>query len=242
VVSPRRPAGGAQAELVCLPAASVSAVRDGTDLVAAATVPMNALTAMLSLELLRLRPGETLLVTGAAGMLGSLSAELALLDGLNVLASARDADRDFLTGIGVVGVVPRDEGLEEAVRDRCPEGVDGVIDGALIGQTISHLVRDGGGMVSPRASYRIEDSRLAVSYVQVSRGLEDTEKIRRIGRLLDEGALTPRIADGGVFPCTQAADAYRLAQRTGLRGRAVITFGNEGTTDHTGVRQERTRP
>jgi NADPH:quinone reductase len=225
VVSSRRLGGGAQAELICVPAASVAPVKEGTDLISAATVPMNALTGMLCLELLGLKPGQTLLITGAAGILGSLSAQLALLDGLNVLANAAAADRDFLLSLGLKTLLPRDAGLEEAIRAACPDGVDGVIDGALIGNRISHLVRDGGGMISPRASYRIEDPRLEISYVQVTSGVEDQEKITRIGRLSEEKKLTPRVAPNGVFPFDRAADAYRMAQEGRFRGRVVITFG-----------------
>lgn len=225
VVNPRRPSGGAHAELISVPAVSVAPLQEGTDLIAAATVPMNALTGMLCLELLGLRAGHTILITGAAGMLGSLSIELALLDGLNVLGNAGEADRDFLTGLGLETILPRDDGLEEALRAACPEGVDGVIDCALIGQRISPLVRDGGGVVSVRRAYEIDDPRLKISYVQVTSGMEDHDKIARIGRLLDEGCLTPRVARDGVFPFSEAPDAYRMAQRRGLRGRVVITFG-----------------
>lgn len=226
VVSPRRPSGGAQAERICVPAASVAPVEEGTDLVSAASVPMNALTGMMCLQLLGLKPGQTLLVTGATGMLGSLSVQLALLDGLTVLANANERDRHFLEGLGIRNILPREEGLEAAVRAACPEGLDGVIDGALIGREISHLVHGGGGMVSPRASYRIEDPRLKINYVQVSSGVEDQEKIARIGRLLGEGKLSPRVAPGGVFPFARAADAYRMAAAGGYRGRILITFGS----------------
>jgi NADPH:quinone reductase-like Zn-dependent oxidoreductase len=224
VVSPRRPSGGAHAEQIAVPAASVAAVRDGVDLVSAATVPMNALTGMLSLELLDLNPGQTLLVTGAAGMLGGLTAELGLLDGLKVLANVGAGDRALVASLGVTNILPRSQGLEEAVRAAYPGGVDGVVDGALIGQEISPLVRDGGGVVSPRATYVIEDPRLNVSYVQVTSGVTDQEKIARIGRLIDEGKLTPRVAPDGVFAFTDAIDAYRMADTGGFRGRVVITF------------------
>lgn len=226
VVSPRRPSGGAHAEQISVPAASVAAVRDDTDLVAAATVPMNALTGMLSLELLGLKAGQTLLVTGAAGMLGSLAVELAVLDGLDVLANVGETDRALVGGLGAARMLPRDQGLEQAIRSAYPDGIDGILDGALIGQKISHLVRSGGGIVSPRASYQIEDPRLKVSYVQVTSGVTDHQKIARIARLLDEGKLTPRVAPEGVFAFTAATDAYRMVAAGGFRGRVVITFSD----------------
>ena len=70
IVNPRRPGGGAQAELVVVPAASVARVPDGTSLEDAATLPMNGLTVRLALDKLALKPGQTLGVTGAAGAVG----------------------------------------------------------------------------------------------------------------------------------------------------------------------------
>jgi NADPH2:quinone reductase len=226
VVSPRRPGGGAQAQQICVPAASVAAVPDGIDMIAAASVPMNALTAILCLDLLSLKPGQTLFVSGATGMLGSLAIQLALQDGLRVIANANEADRPFVAGLGVETILPRGDGLEAAIWAACPQGLDAVIDAALIGQTISHLVRDGGGMVSPRGSYKIDDPRLNVSYVQVTSGIEDNAKIARVAQLLGEGILTPRVAENGVFPFHRAADAYRMAIKGGHRGRVMITFAN----------------
>src|SRR5262249_46282491 len=67
IVNPRRRGGGAQAELVVVPAASVARVPEGTSFEAAATLPMNGLTVRLALDRLALKPGQTLGVTGAAG-------------------------------------------------------------------------------------------------------------------------------------------------------------------------------
>src|SRR2546428_3732933 len=59
IVNPRRPGGGAQAELVVVPAASIARVPEGTSLEAAATLPMNGLTVRLALDRLPLQPGPT---------------------------------------------------------------------------------------------------------------------------------------------------------------------------------------
>ena len=70
-ISPRRPEGGAQAELVVVPAASVVPIPDGVTPEQAATLPMNGLTALHGLQLLGLVEGQTLAVTGGAGVLAS---------------------------------------------------------------------------------------------------------------------------------------------------------------------------
>lgn len=226
VVNPRRAAGGAQAQRICVPAASVAAVPAGIDLVGAATLPMNALTAMLALDMLGLAPGQSLLVTGGAGQLGNCAIQLGRHAGLTVLANAKDADRPALMQAGAHHVLPRDDGMDAALRAVCPEGVDGLIDGALIGAAVSHMVRAGGGAVSLRASHPINDPRLTCGYVSVVSGMENTTKIRRIADLLAQGALVPRVAAGGVFPLTKAVEATRMAERADFRGRVVLTFAD----------------
>lgn len=224
VCNPRTPSGGAQAQEIVVPATYVAKIAANIDLSSASTVPMNALTAILALEMLGLAGGQTLLVTGGAGMLGSYAIQLARQAGLKVLANASDKDRDFLTAIGADVVLPRDAGLEQKLRAACPEGVDGLIDGALIGNEVSRFVRNGGGAISVRKSYRIDDPRLSVGYVSVAEGIGDPERIARIAKMLELGTLKPRVAPKGVFPFTKAAEAYAMAERGGFRGRVVLTF------------------
>jgi NADPH:quinone reductase-like Zn-dependent oxidoreductase len=227
VVNPRRPQGGAQAQRICVPAVSVAPVAASGDLAAAATVPMNALTGMLALEFLALPPGSSLLVTGGAGQLGNLVIQLAQEAGLKVLANAAEQDRALLLELGAVTVLPRDAGLEPALRQICPQGVDGLVDGALIGAQVSHLVRDGGRAVSLRSSHPIADARLTSGYVSVVAAMEDQARIARIADLLQGGVLSPRVAPQGVFPFTQAAEAFRMAAQGGFRGRVILTFDND---------------
>src|SRR5919204_1427562 len=69
VASPRRPEGGAQIELLVVPAASVVPIPTGATLAQASTLPMNGLTARLALDLINLSAGQTLAVSGGAGLL-----------------------------------------------------------------------------------------------------------------------------------------------------------------------------
>lgn len=92
IVNPRRPGGGAQAELVVVPVASAALMPEGTSLEVAATLPMNGLTVRLALDKLALQPGQTLLVTGAAGAVGGYAVELGANQGLRVIAVASPQD------------------------------------------------------------------------------------------------------------------------------------------------------
>ena len=93
VVNARRPEGGAQAEFVVVPAASVVAIPDILSMAEASTLPMTGLTALEGLRLLDLAPGSTLAVTGGAGQLSSYLIPLAGARGIRVLADAAPADR-----------------------------------------------------------------------------------------------------------------------------------------------------
>ncbi|MEV4256071.1 alcohol dehydrogenase catalytic domain-containing protein, partial [Spirillospora sp. NPDC049652] len=83
---------GAHAEAIVLDADAVVHAPRTLDAAHAATLPLNGLTALQGLDLLDLRPGGTVLITGAAGAVGGFAVELAALRGLRVVASASDAD------------------------------------------------------------------------------------------------------------------------------------------------------
>lgn len=225
VVNPRGPSGGAYAARIVSPAASVAVVPPEANLVGAATVPMNALTALLALEMLALKSGDTLLVTGGAGMLGASVIALAHAAGIKVLANAAPGDSALLRGLGADEILPRSEGLAEALRATYPQGVDGLVDGALIGQALAPFVRDGGGAISMRRNHPISDPRLKVGYVGVTTGMKRQDLLASIAAALRAGILSPRVAPGGIFPAERAADAHRMAEAGGFRGRVVIQYG-----------------
>lgn len=224
VVNPRRPEGGAQAEYVVVPAASVAALHEGVDLIAAATIPMNGLTAVLALEMLDLVPGQVLLVTGGAGMLGGSTIQLARARGLRVIANVGEDKAARVKALGANVIVPRDAGMAEAIRAACPGGVDGLIDGALIGQNISGLVREGGGAIALRGSHPIEDKRLNTHVVSVAKGFERSDVLADLSKMLGDGNLRPRLAPDGRIPFRNAAIAYDATEAGKLDGRAVLIF------------------
>ncbi len=222
VINPRTPRGGSYAQVIAVPAASVAAISSDADLAGAATVPMNALTAALSLEFLGLKPGDSLLVTGGAGMLGGSAIQLAKAAGIKVLANVAAKDAELVSALGADVILPRDDGLAEALKAEYPNGVDGLIDGALIGQQVSHLVKSGGGAVSLRGNYKIDDERLRVLNVSVMKGMLDNATIQHIGDLVSNGAIQSRVA--ATYHFTDAAKAHADTENGGMRGRIVLSF------------------
>jgi NADPH:quinone reductase-like Zn-dependent oxidoreductase len=222
-VSPRRAEGGAQCELLVVPAASVVAIPDGASVLEAATLPMNGLTALRGLELLGLAAGDTLAVAGGAGLLASYVIALAHEHGLRVIADAKAGEEDLVRSFGADVVVARSDDFAGAVRAVEPDGVAGVYDTALLNDAAFGAIRDGGGLVVVRGWQGGDAPRgITVHPVFVREVLERTEWLEELRRLASEGRLALRVAS--TFAPEQAGEAQRLMDAGGLRGRAVIVF------------------
>ena len=224
-LSPRRAEGGAQAALLVVPAASVVPVPQGATLEQAATLPMNGLTALHGLDLLGLVEGQTLGVTGGAGLLASYVIGIAKDRGLRVLADASPEDEELVRSFGAAVVLPRGAELAAAVRDVVPEGVDAVFDTALLGRGMFAAIRGGGGAIAVVRGWDGDDVEegIRIQRVMVGTVLDRTDWLLEARELAERGVLALRVAD--TYPPEQAADAQRRMEAGGLRGRAVIVFG-----------------
>ena len=222
IVNPRRPGGGAQAELVVVPAASVARVPEGTSLQAAATLPMNGLTVRLALDRLALHSGQTLGVTGAAGAVGGYAVQLGVSDGLRVIAVARPEDEALVKRFGAETVVPRGDAAVRGLHDAAPGGVDGLIDAAVLDAAVLPAIRDGGKLATVRGFAGPSERGITIEPVRVASYVQNHEALDRLGHLVAEGRLTLRVAE--TFPPERAADAQRRMAAGGTRGRLVIVF------------------
>ncbi|HVC84669.1 MAG TPA: NADP-dependent oxidoreductase [Solirubrobacteraceae bacterium] len=222
IVLPFRPLGGAQAELVVVPGASVAEVPDGASIEQAATLPMNGLTVRRALDLLALDAGQTLAVTGSAGAVGGYAIELAKLEGLRVVADAAPADEALVRGFGADLVVPRGAGCAQAIRAAIPGGVDAVLDAALLGPAILGAVRDGGQLAAVRPFPGESERGIEIRAVAVSEYATNQQALRALVRRAGAGQLTLRVAE--TFAPERAGDAHRRLEAGGVRGRLLITF------------------
>ena len=222
VVVPRRSEGGAMAESVVVPAASVARVPEGTSLEAAATLPMNGLTVRLALDLLALKAGATLAVTGAAGAVGGYAVQLGVADGLHVIAVAAPKDEALLRKLGAEMVVPRGDDAAQRIRSIVPGGVDGLVDAAVIGAPILPAIRDGGGLAAVRGFEGETERGITIHQVRVAEYVQNQGALDRLGHLVAQGKLTLRVAE--TFPPERAAEAHRRLEAGGVRGRLVIVF------------------
>jgi NADPH:quinone reductase len=225
IVMPRRPLGGAYAEQVVVPADAVAAVPDAIGDAEASTLPMNGLTVLSALAHLALPRGATLGVTGAAGAVGGYAVELGRLAGLRVVADAKPQDRELVEGLGADVVVPgsHDAGEETAAfRAAVPDGVDGLIDAAVLDAAALAIIRDGGALATVRFWSGPSERGIRIHPVKVRDHLHDGAGIARLAELVEAKRLTLRVAD--TVPADQAVEAHRRLEAGGVRGRLVLTF------------------
>ena len=213
---------GAYRESIVLQADAVSRAPAGASHAEASTLPMNALTARLSLDQLALSPGQTIAVTGAAGCYGGYMVQLAKADGLRVIGDASEKDEQLVSELGADIVVPRGDDISDQIRQVLPEGVDALADGAVQNELAVGAVRDGGGFASVRG-WRGNGEREIQFYVTwVFEYDRRADLLDRLREQVEEGAVTLRVA--ATYPAEQAAETHRRLKQGGTRGRFVITF------------------
>ena len=222
VVSPVGPRGGAYAEQIVVPADSVARVPSGASFAEASTLPMNGLTARMSLDQLALRPGQTIAVTGAAGAYGGYVVQLAKADGLTVVADASDADESIVAGLGADVVVRRGDDVAERIRQISADGVDGLADGALLDAKVLGAIADGGGLAVVRGWSGPSERGITIHQTRVRDYLHHQAALDQLRRQVEEGAVTLRVA--AVVPAADAVSAHRRLEAGGTRGRMVLEF------------------
>lgn len=202
---------GTHAEYVVLDASALAPAPGTADDAAAAALPLSGLTAARAVDLLGLAPGASVLITGAAGVVGGLAVQLAVRAGLVVTALAGAEDEAFVRSLGASAFV------ERGGAPAAP--VDGVLDAAVLGEAALAFVRDGGVYVGLRPhggpaaerGIRVEEQEVA----------PDGEHLGRLVALVDAGELTLRVAD--TFDLSDAAKAHAALGTPGTRGRLVLT-------------------
>ncbi|HEV2854374.1 MAG TPA: NAD(P)H-quinone oxidoreductase [Thermoanaerobaculia bacterium] len=234
--------GGAHATRAAIPAGQLMAVPDNLSLIEAAALPEAALTSWVNLVVEGgLQSGETVLVTGATGGMGSFAAQLARELGARVLAAGRSRERlELLRGLGIEEVCVEGANLPQQVKEATGgRGVDLVIDftgGPEIGSHLAALANQGRlvlvGLVSGRKAEvdlgPVLSRRLKV-IGSVLRARPREEKARLTA---DFAALAlPRLRDGRLRPVVdrtfaleRAAEAYKALERGGAFGKIVLTM------------------
>ncbi|MEU9128822.1 NADP-dependent oxidoreductase [Kitasatospora sp. NPDC048540] len=175
-------------------------------------------TAYRGLHHLDLGAGETLLVHGAGGSVGTLALQLALARGVNVVATAGAHDLDRLTALGATAVAYGD-GWAGRVKAAAPQGVDRVFDASGAGVLADSVALTG----DASRVITIADMAAAEHGVRFT-GADPTD---RFPQALPE--LADRVAAGGLdlpigatYPLAEAARAHADIEARRARGKTVL--------------------
>ncbi|MGI5356013.1 zinc-binding dehydrogenase [Streptomyces sp. CA-252508] len=227
---------GGYAERAVTGVESLAAVPDGLALTDAAALVHDGVTATALLDLTEPKPGETVLVVGASGGMGTLLIQLAKAAGARVVGTARGGRKTALVReLGADAVI--DAGAPDwVVRARealGPAGADVVLDGVggEVGAAAFALVADGGRFsahgaptggfapVDPAAARRRGVRLLGIGDVRLS-VREHAVLLERVLAEAAGGRLRPVI--GGLFPLERAAGAHTAIEDRSLLGKVVI--------------------
>jgi NADPH:quinone reductase-like Zn-dependent oxidoreductase len=173
-------------------------------------------TAVRVLEELGVAEGQTLLVNGAAGGVGTAAVQVARARGVRVIGTASERNHDFLREIGAEPTT-YGEGMVERVRALAPDGVDRALDTAGKG-ALPDLVEITG---SPDRVLTIADFNAAEYGVRVSTGSERAaHALGEVSELFEAGRFQMPVAE--TFPFERAAEAHRLSEAGHVRGKVVL--------------------
>ncbi|WP_405719266.1 NADP-dependent oxidoreductase [Streptomyces sp. NBC_01537] len=190
----------------------------------AAALPVPAETAQRTLGLLGSpAAGQTLLIEGAAGGVGSTAAQFALADGVTVIGTASPANHDHLRSLGVIPTT-YGPGLVERVAELAPGGVDVVLDTAGKG-SIQDLIAVAG---DPAKVVTIADFSAGQYGVRVTGAGSDPQRFEALpkaARLFEDGKLA--IAVDSEFPLAETAKAHERSEGGHLTGKIVLTVAQD---------------
>ena len=215
---------GTYAAHVALPARLFARAPASVPLALAAAVPLAALTAWQALvDHGGIRAGMTVLVTAAAGGVGSYAVPLARHKGARVIATASPANHAHVRERGADAVIDYRAADCEAQLAACaPEGFDIILDGVGGGlqDRLAELVRPGGIIVTlndPVAEdiLRARGIRHHRLFVE-----PDPEELARIVALIDSGRLPLPPVES--MPLAAAAEAHRRLETGHMRGKIIL--------------------
>jgi NADPH:quinone reductase-like Zn-dependent oxidoreductase len=207
---------GSWAELIAVPEnVSIAKAPHGVDVAAAGAAPLAGIAAMMAIDALDPSEGETVLIVGATGGVGSFAVQLAARAGATVIAPALPEDEEYLRRLGVNEVLPRDGDLAVTARDRYPDGFDAVLDLVNYGPGVpASLVKDGGRVASPTGAAGEGPGRTMVMAAPT------TENLTRLAGLLADGIL--RVPVQTSYDLAQAPEALRALAGTHTQGKLAI--------------------
>jgi NADPH:quinone reductase-like Zn-dependent oxidoreductase len=210
---------GAWAELVVSSEQSLVRKPAGVDTASAGAAPLAGITAIMVADALKLSQGDTVLVIGATGGVGSIVVQLARAAGATVIASGRPEDETFLRDLGVAEVLPRDGDVVAEARSRYPDGVDALVDTVTSYQPTAFdgALKEGGRVASPTNAAGEGPGRTNVMH------RPSVEILTRLAQYLADG--TVRIPITATYTLDDALTGLGVLTTSSTRGKLAVKVG-----------------
>jgi NADPH:quinone reductase-like Zn-dependent oxidoreductase len=216
--------GGGWAEYITVKEWEVAAKPKSLNFVESAAVPMGALTSWQALvDVAKLQPGQTVLIHGGSGGVGSFAIQIAKARGARVIATASTANQDLLKQLGAdVAVDYTKTKFEDVAKD-----VDAVLD-PVGKETLARsygVVKKGGivmSLVARPDPAEIKKRGIRGAGISVH---PDAEDLAEIAQLIDAGKIKPIVTQ--VLPLSEAIAAQQQAATHHTRGKVVLRIADE---------------
>jgi NADPH:quinone reductase-like Zn-dependent oxidoreductase len=208
-----------QAELVVIQAENATRRPAGVPWEVAGALFVVGTTAYAAVRAVSLSQGDTVVVSGAAGGVGSLAVQLAKRAGATVIGLASEHNHEWLREHGVIPVSYGD-GVGDRIREATQGKVDAFID--TVGQDYVPLALELG--VKPDRIDTIADFQAGAKYGVKTDGTgaaATADVLAQLAQLIDEGKLEMPIAH--VYPLADVRDAYRELEQGHTRGKIVLS-------------------
>src|SRR6058998_2055060 len=216
--------GGGWADYVTVKEWEVAAKPKSLNFVEAAAVPMGALTAWQSLvDVAKLQPGQTILIHGGSGGVGSFAIQIAKARGARVIATASTANQDLLKQLSAdVAVDYTKTRFEDVAKD-----VDTVLDPVgkeTLARSYGAVKKGGIVMCLVALPDRAELHKRGIHGAAISVH-PDAADLTEIARLIDAGKIKPIVTQ--VLPLSEAIAAQQQAATHHTRGKVVLRIVEE---------------
>jgi NADPH2:quinone reductase len=204
-------------------------IPDGVTDEQAAALPIAAITALRSLELLGVTPGQRLVVMGATGAVGGYTVQMARDRGVHVIATVR-GDVDEARRLGAEEVYDAEAvDVVDALRTSHPDGVEAVLDlvnGSDIIRRDAEILKPGGGLVSTRYAadkeWFAEHQITAFNIATLTNPLSSPQGLTEVARMLADGTITARIHS--IIQPDHIGQMLEKLHNGDLHGKAIIRF------------------
>ncbi|MFC1438852.1 NADP-dependent oxidoreductase [Streptacidiphilus sp. N1-10] len=208
-----------QAELVLVEAGDLTRKPAKVPWEVAGSLYVVGVTAWGAVHSVQLKEGETVVVSGAAGGVGSLAVQLARRTGATVIGLAGEGNHAWLRSHGVIPVA-YGEGVEDRIRAVTPGGVDAFIDTHGSGYVDLALTL---GVATERIDTIADFAAAAKHGVKTVGGAEagpGAQILAELATLIADGRIEVPIAN--VYPLTQVREAYTELERRHTHGKIVL--------------------